>query len=94
MQIFSHLKISYEYMQITCKFLGDIDAAICGGVNLVLDPALFFSLSKARMVSPTGQCHAFSANADGYARGEGCGIVILKKHKQVKTVTMNFFIEH
>ncbi|CAG2245475.1 Polyketide synthase PksL,Highly reducing polyketide synthase 40,Highly reducing polyketide synthase lcsC,Narbonolide/10-deoxymethynolide synthase PikA1, modules 1 and 2 [Mytilus edulis] len=53
--------------------------AICGGVNSILFPELFIPLSRARMASPSGQCHAFSSNADGYARGEGCGIVILKK---------------
>lgn len=53
--------------------------AICGGVNSIISPELFIPLSRARMASPTGQCHAFSSNADGYARGEGCGIVILKK---------------
>ncbi|XP_048239872.1 hybrid PKS-NRPS synthetase LUC5-like [Haliotis rufescens] len=57
---------------------GDCTMAICGGVNLLLHPGYFIKLSKARMLSPTGQCHAFSANADGYTRGEGCGIVIVK----------------
>lgn len=53
--------------------------AICGGVNSILLPDLFVPLSRARMVSPTGQCQAFSDKADGYARGEGCGIVVLKR---------------
>ncbi|XP_048239891.1 hybrid PKS-NRPS synthetase pytA-like [Haliotis rufescens] len=57
---------------------GDCSIAICGGVNLLIHPAYFIKLSKAQMLSPTGQCHAFSANADGYTRGEGCGIVIVK----------------
>ncbi|CAC5419851.1 Probable polyketide synthase 1 [Mytilus coruscus] len=57
---------------------------ICGGVNSILSPDLFVALSQAKMLSPTGQCRAFSENADGYARGEGCGIVILKKLKQAK----------
>ncbi|XP_069133106.1 phthioceranic/hydroxyphthioceranic acid synthase-like isoform X2 [Argopecten irradians] len=61
---------------------GDCDVAICGGVNSILYPDIFVPLSKARMVSPTGQCQAFSNKADGYARGEGCGIVILKTKKQ------------
>ncbi|XP_048240592.1 fusarin C synthetase-like [Haliotis rufescens] len=57
---------------------GDCSIAICGGVNLLIHPAYFIKLSKARMLSPTGQCRAFSANADGYTRGERCGIVIVK----------------
>ncbi|XP_033728957.1 polyketide synthase-nonribosomal peptide synthetase hybrid himA-like [Pecten maximus] len=56
--------------------IGESSMAICGGVNSILYPDMFVTLTKARMASPTGQCQAFSANADGYARGEGCGIVI------------------
>ncbi|XP_069139183.1 phenolphthiocerol synthesis polyketide synthase type I Pks15/1-like [Argopecten irradians] len=59
--------------------LGESSMAICGGVNSILYPDMFVTLTKARMASPTGQCQAFSANADGYARGEGCGIVILER---------------
>ncbi|KAK3100108.1 hypothetical protein FSP39_014901 [Pinctada imbricata] len=58
---------------------GDISMAICGGVSCVFNPETFISLSKARMASPTGKCQTFSKYADGYARGEGCGIIILKK---------------
>ncbi|XP_021371585.1 uncharacterized protein LOC110462085 isoform X2 [Mizuhopecten yessoensis] len=61
---------------------GECNAVICGGVNSILYPDIFVPLSKARMVSPTGQCQTFSDKADGYARGEGCGIVILKTKKQ------------
>ncbi|XP_060585864.1 narbonolide/10-deoxymethynolide synthase PikA2, modules 3 and 4-like [Ruditapes philippinarum] len=57
---------------------GKCTAAICGGVNVLLDPQMFVILSKARMLSPSGQCKTFTSEADGYARGEGCGIVILK----------------
>ncbi|XP_060082561.1 phenolphthiocerol/phthiocerol polyketide synthase subunit C-like [Ylistrum balloti] len=59
--------------------IGESSMAICGGVNSILYPDMFVTLTKARMASPTGQCQAFSSNADGYARGEGCGIVILEK---------------
>ncbi|XP_059155767.1 phenolphthiocerol/phthiocerol polyketide synthase subunit C-like [Physella acuta] len=45
----------------------------------MLSPSMFIHLSKAKMVSPTGQCHAFSVDADGYTRGEGCGVVIIKR---------------
>ncbi|XP_060084446.1 uncharacterized protein LOC132563711 [Ylistrum balloti] len=58
---------------------GESSMAICGGVNSILYPDMFVTLTKARMASPTGQCQAFSANADGYARGEGCGIIILER---------------
>ncbi|XP_046333751.2 reducing polyketide synthase BOA6-like [Haliotis rufescens] len=61
---------------------GDCSMAICGGVNLLLNGGVFIPLSKAQMLSPTGQCRAFSAKADGYTRGEGCGIVIIKPLKQ------------
>lgn len=57
--------------------------AIVGGVSFILDPEVFIHLSSARMASPTGKCHTFSQNADGYARGEGCGIVIMKRLSDV-----------
>ncbi|XP_069139019.1 putative inactive phenolphthiocerol synthesis polyketide synthase type I Pks15 [Argopecten irradians] len=63
--------------------LGESSMAICGGVNSILYPDMFVTLTKARMASPTGQCQAFSANADGYARGEGCGIIILERLSDV-----------
>ena len=57
--------------------------ALCGGVNTVLSPSTFVSLSKANMASAKGQCHSFSVEADGYARSEGCGVVLLKNLQQV-----------
>lgn len=63
--------------------------AITGGVNCILDPSIFISLSTARMASPTGKCHTFSENADGYVRGEGCGIVILKTLRDVMNRNFN-----
>ncbi|XP_056012209.1 polyketide synthase Pks13-like isoform X2 [Ostrea edulis] len=58
---------------------GEINLAICGGVNVLMSHMMPIVLSKARMASPTGKCHTFSKNADGYVRGEGCGVVILKR---------------
>jgi len=64
--------------------------AICGGVNSILTPINYIALNKARMISKTGKSHTFSADADGYARGEGCGMVILKNLKKVHI--LNFLI--
>ena len=57
---------------------GDCDAAIVGGVNLILDPTLTVAFSQSRMMSSDGRCKAFSAAADGYGRAEGCGVVVLR----------------
>jgi long-subunit acyl-CoA synthetase (AMP-forming)/3-oxoacyl-(acyl-carrier-protein) synthase len=57
---------------------GECDLAIAGGVSALLSPELFLSFSKAGMLSPEGRCKTFSANADGYVRGEGVGAVVLK----------------
>ncbi|KAM4906323.1 phthioceranic/hydroxyphthioceranic acid synthase-like [Sylvia borin] len=63
---------------------GDCEAAICGGVNCIIDPRNFVSLSKAKMISPEGISKPFSKKADGYGRGEGCGVVFLKPLKKAK----------
>jgi acyl transferase domain-containing protein/NADPH:quinone reductase-like Zn-dependent oxidoreductase/acyl carrier protein len=57
---------------------GRVEAAMVGGVQLLLSPYAFTGFSRASMLSPTGRCHVFSARADGYVRGEGAGMVVLK----------------
>ncbi|WP_338661187.1 type I polyketide synthase [Pararoseomonas sp. SCSIO 73927] len=57
---------------------GRVEAALVGGVQLLLSPYPFTGFSRASMLSPTGRCHVFSADADGYVRGEGAGAVVLK----------------
>jgi 8-amino-7-oxononanoate synthase len=59
--------------------LGESELAIAAGVNLILTPEGTITLSQARMMAPDGHCKTFDASADGYVRGEGCGVVILKR---------------
>jgi acyl transferase domain-containing protein/pimeloyl-ACP methyl ester carboxylesterase len=59
--------------------LGECDRALVGGVNLLLSPGNFVTLSRMRALSPDGRCKAFSASADGYGRAEGCSVVVLKR---------------
>ncbi|KAK0463812.1 putative polyketide synthase [Desarmillaria tabescens] len=58
---------------------GDCNAAIVGGVNVIASPDMFLGLDRGHFLSPTGQCKAFDASADGYSRSEGCGIFVLKR---------------
>jgi acyl transferase domain-containing protein len=55
------------------------DCAIVASANLILSPELYVGLAKLGSLSTNGICKAFDENADGYVRGEGCGIVILKR---------------
>lgn len=58
---------------------GEADLAVVGGVNLILSPELTITFSQARMMAADGRCKTFDAAADGYVRGEGCGVVVLKR---------------
>ncbi|WP_431282984.1 type I polyketide synthase [Humitalea sp. 24SJ18S-53] len=58
--------------------MGRVDAAVVGGVQMLLSPYAFLGFSSASMLSPTGRCHPFGAAADGYVRAEGAGTIILK----------------
>jgi acyl transferase domain-containing protein/NADPH:quinone reductase-like Zn-dependent oxidoreductase/acyl carrier protein len=57
---------------------GQIEAAVVGGVQMLLSPFAFAGFSRAGMLSLRGRCQAFDAAADGYVRGEGAGVVLLK----------------
>lgn len=57
----------------------DIDTAIVGGVNLMLTPMLSVFYQKAGLLSQVGQCQSFGSFADGIVRGEGAGVIVLKR---------------
>ncbi|NET45427.1 type I polyketide synthase [Okeania sp. SIO2B3] len=57
----------------------ECDLALSGGVNALTSPEFTISFSKARMLSFDGRCKTFDASADGFVRGEGCGMVVLKR---------------
>jgi 1-acyl-sn-glycerol-3-phosphate acyltransferase len=71
---------SLTAIHLACRSLreGDCDLAIAGGVNAFLSPATSIGFSRALMLSPDGRCKAFDAGANGFVRGEGAGVVILK----------------
>ena len=59
--------------------LGECDLALAGGANVLLTPATMITFSSAHMLAPDGRCKTFDAAADGYVRGEGCGVIVVKR---------------
>ncbi|NJR64506.1 MAG: SDR family NAD(P)-dependent oxidoreductase, partial [Leptolyngbyaceae cyanobacterium CRU_2_3] len=68
-------------VHLACQSLraGECHLALAGGVNLMLSPHGHTVLSQMRALSADGRCKTFDAAADGYGRGEGCGVVVLKR---------------
>jgi acyl transferase domain-containing protein/NADPH:quinone reductase-like Zn-dependent oxidoreductase/NAD(P)-dependent dehydrogenase (short-subunit alcohol dehydrogenase family)/SAM-dependent methyltransferase/acyl carrier protein len=68
-------------VHLACQALrsGECRMALAGGVNLMLSADLFVAFSHSRMLAPDGRCKTFDAAADGFARGEGAGVVVLKR---------------
>ncbi|MCB2261721.1 MAG: type I polyketide synthase [Candidatus Thiosymbion ectosymbiont of Robbea hypermnestra] len=72
---------SLTAIHLACQSLRtkECELALVGGIqlNLLAKPTIF--LSRVRAISPDGRCKAFDASADGFGRGEGCGMVVLKR---------------
>jgi len=74
-------------IHLACQSLRnkESDFAIAGGVNLILCPETSIDFSRNHMLSTDGLCKAFSEEANGFGRGEGCGLVFLKRLSDVDT---------
>ncbi|WP_394839240.1 type I polyketide synthase [Pendulispora rubella] len=68
-------------LHLACQSLRnrDCDAALAGGVNLMISPTVSISYTKWGLLSPDGKCKTFDAAANGFVRGEGCAVVVLKR---------------
>ncbi len=66
---------------LACRSLlaDECDQALAGGVNVMLYPSSTIIMCKGQFLAPDGRCKAFDARANGYGRGEGAGIILLKK---------------
>src|SRR4029077_8318291 len=60
---------------------GECRLALVGAVNVLLAPLATVYFCKLKALAPDGRCKAFDASADGYGRGEGCGVLVLKRLK-------------
>lgn len=67
-------------VHLACQALerGETPLALVGGVNVMAGPGLTVVLDEAGAISPDGRCKSFDASANGYGRGEGAGVVVLK----------------
>jgi acyl transferase domain-containing protein/ubiquinone/menaquinone biosynthesis C-methylase UbiE/acyl carrier protein len=68
-------------VHLACQSLrsGEIDMALAGGVNVIIAPENTIALSRAGMMAKDGRCKTFDDTADGFVRGEGCAVVVLKR---------------
>ncbi|MEM7531674.1 MAG: SDR family NAD(P)-dependent oxidoreductase [Chloroflexota bacterium] len=68
-------------LHLACQSLhiGECDLALAGGVSLIVSPESTIALCQSNALAPDGRCKTFDAAADGFGRGEGCGMVVLKR---------------
>ncbi|RYP20568.1 hypothetical protein DL765_002725 [Monosporascus sp. GIB2] len=71
--------LSAVLLAMTNLLSNQCDMAVAGGGSLLTNPALYSGMSKGSFLSPTGSCKTFQAAADGYCRGEGLGVVVMKR---------------
>ncbi|MGR3219880.1 MAG: SDR family NAD(P)-dependent oxidoreductase [Candidatus Anammoxibacter sp.] len=78
-------------IHLACQSLRfrESNLAIAGGVNMLLSPEISVNFCRNRMLSADGKCKAFDASGDGYVRGEGCGMVVLKRLSDAKADNNN-----
>lgn len=67
------------HMAVQALRTGECDLALAGGVSLILSAETMSALALTRSLSPDGRCRTFDAGANGFVRGEGCGVVVLKR---------------
>ncbi len=81
MQLDTACSSSLLSVHLACQSLRNQECqlALAGGVNLLLVPNGFIGLTKMKAISADGRCRSFDAGAKGYGRGEGCGIMVLKR---------------
>ena len=81
MQLDTTCSSSLLAIHLACQSLrsGESNLALAGGVNLILSPEVTIGFCKLKALSKDGRCKTFDASADGYGRGEGCGVVVLKR---------------
>jgi acyl transferase domain-containing protein len=86
MSIDTSCSASLVAIHSACQSLrnGESSMALAGGVNVICAPETSIALSKGNMLAPDGRCKTFDAAADGFSRGEGCGIVVLKRLSDAK----------
>ncbi|XXY19856.1 type I polyketide synthase [Sorangium sp. So ce216] len=68
-------------VHLACQSLrsGESSLALAGGVNVMLSPRTAGLIAAMQALSPDGRCKTFDAQANGFVRGEGCGVVVLKR---------------
>ncbi|HTV23157.1 MAG TPA: type I polyketide synthase, partial [Polyangiaceae bacterium] len=95
LQVDTSCSSSLVAVHLACQSLraGECDVALVGGVNLIAAPDNTIALCKLRALARDGRCKTFDARADGYGRGEGCGIIVLKRASDAAAASDRVYAE-